>query len=275
MEQQIDTAALEQVGLSKDHALMYRTLLKRGFSKAQHLAKDTGLTRTYAYKILDDLVEMKLAERREDIGKIALFFPAHPATLRTLIEKKQENIKAAETGLQSILGTLVSDFNLLSGKPNMQFYEGAEGLSRLYKDILAEEKNILLIRSPLDETKPEIAELVEKQIKAQIKADIHVRAITPLSQEKMGKTFSYDKENLVTRREVLQNEFMIPAQMIIYGNKVGITSFGEKMVTTIIENNEISVLCTVLFEFIWKRCVEVSEKTSEKPDNYENEPKQT
>ena len=66
---------LEGAGLSVEQAKVYLYLLETGLAPAKNIATKTGLGRALVYKLLDQLVLFGLAQKREDIGKIARFFP--------------------------------------------------------------------------------------------------------------------------------------------------------------------------------------------------------
>src|SRR3989338_9029750 len=110
---------LGELGLNKEQSLVYEGLLKNGLMPARIVAQKSGVKRSLAYKVLEQLIALGLVEKRENIGKIAFFFPAHPGKLRELLQKREEAIKTAEASLGGIIGSMVSDFNLLSGKPNV------------------------------------------------------------------------------------------------------------------------------------------------------------
>lgn len=245
---------LEKVGLSSNEAKVYEALLRLGPSPASEIPKETNLSRPLVYKILEELFKKRIVDR-DDTEKVTRFLPAHPLKLTELVEDKKQAAASAEASLQGAFGNLLSAYNLFSGKPHAQFYEGLAGLENLYRDILQEEKNILLFRSPSDNSVPEIEKLVVKQIRDQVKRGIKTRAITPLTDEHMKIRQDYDAENLVERSKIPKKDLLIPAQIIVYGEKVGITSFSRPIITTIIQDKAISETFRILFEFIWKQGV--------------------
>ncbi len=204
-----------------------------------------------AYKVIDQLLDLGLVERI-DTAKVALFAPTHPDRLTDLITKKQESLRIAEQSIKSVLGNMVSDYNLYSGKPNIRFYEGPQGVQTLYDDILLEKKDILLIRSPFDDSRPELADMVNKQIHSQKKNGIKTRAITPIGSSSISTAIHEDKERLVTRCLISKENFSLPAQILIYGDKVALTSYKEFLVTTIIQNPDIRETFETIFNHIWK-----------------------
>lgn len=242
---------LNQIGLNENQAIIYQTLIKSGHLPARNIVLKTGIKRGLVYKTLDQLLELGLIEKRDNIGTITLFFPSHPNKLKEILSKKEEDLKNIGSSFQKILAEFISSYNLFSGKPNVQFFEGIKGVEELYKDILYTKKDILLIRSTYDDKIPGFAELVKQQIKKQTAEQIKTRAITPTVRD-TNYSIKRDKENLVERRMLEREKFTIPAQIIIYGNKVGITSYSNQMITTIIEDPGISETFRVLFETVWK-----------------------
>ncbi len=133
---------LTQTGLTKEQATVYQNLIKEGFLLARKIALNTGLKRGLVYKTLEQLVDMGLVEKREDLGKIAIFHATHPSKLKELLGKREQELKTAETSLQGIMNQLVSDYNLFSGKPNVQFFEGVEGIKKVLEDSLSTQTEI-------------------------------------------------------------------------------------------------------------------------------------
>src|SRR3989344_695186 len=118
---------LIQAGLTKNQSLIYEILVKTGPVSAGKLAKIAPLKRGLVYKVLEELEEVNLVEQKKPAGTVAVFIPAHPLKLKDLAEQRERQAKDAQRILESVLGGLVSDYNLAVGKPGVQFYEGKEG----------------------------------------------------------------------------------------------------------------------------------------------------
>ena len=84
---EIDANILEKSGLTQEQAKIYLFLLSKGLSPAKLISKQTGIGRALTYKILAQLIELGLTEKRENFGKIAMFFPNHPSKIKELAEK--------------------------------------------------------------------------------------------------------------------------------------------------------------------------------------------
>src|SRR4051812_9749020 len=109
--------SLRQAGLAKDQAAIYEALVKRGPSPASDIALSAGLGRPLAYKVLDELIEIGLVEKKDEPKKVAKFIPVHPLKLKEIADKRLDSAQNAKTALEGTLSKLISDFNLQSGKP--------------------------------------------------------------------------------------------------------------------------------------------------------------
>lgn len=242
-----------QAGLTKGQAEVYSALIKNGPMVAARAAKITTLSRPLAYRTLQELIRLGLVEKKEEKGKVAIFEATHPVKLHEIIQKKKEEIALSENSLESVLGEMVSDFSSFSTEPGIRFLPGKRGLEIAYNDIIKTRQDIRLIRSLHDDDKPEIAELIIQQIERQRKNNIHVRAITPIVEETERVMKKEDKNNLVERRIIPKEQFETPAQIILYGQKIAITSFCGPLFTTIIENAAVYETLGAMFEYIWEK----------------------
>lgn len=246
---------LTDAGLSKEQAKIYLFLLENGLAPAKVIAAKTNIGRALAYKVLEQLIALGLVEKRGDIGKVARFFPAHPKRLKGLLATKKERMLEASAVFERSFGLLASSFNLLSGKPNIQFFEGIEGLQRVYDDILETNQHISVISSPIHHGKQEALHLIREQIKKQAAQKIQTKAITPHADGQTETTtpISDDEKYLITRKIVPAEKLNIPAQVIVYGDKVAVTNFRENIITVVIESKYIAETFRIMFEYIWER----------------------
>lgn len=244
---------LNQAGLTLEQAEIYEVLLKNGPLLAGQLNKKSTLKRGLIYKILDILVEKGLVEKKEEEGKAAIFLANHPLKLKEVVEKREQRAKDAHIALDGILPSLVSDFNLISGQPGIQFSEGITGIEKVYDDIIIQKKDIYLFRSVYDNDHPELEKIVNKQIKRQVASNIHTYALTPLVKDTPKTVLENDEKNLVQRRIMPKEKFMLDSQIIIYGNKLAIISLKNKIITTVIDNDDISNTFKTIFDYFWEK----------------------
>jgi sugar-specific transcriptional regulator TrmB len=243
----------EQAGLSKEQADIYKILLEKGASTAKTVSLSSGIKRGLAYKTLEKLEILGLITKEEEKGSVAKFYPSHPKNLEKIIQNKKNDLDQSSNILESILPELVSNYNLSIGKPNVQSFEGLKGLNHLYQDILKTKKDIKIIRSAKDVEDKEVESKILEQIDNQVKAGINVDLIGPTNPK---ATLSNDIKNNVTRRSFDPKNFTLPAQIIIYGDKVGITAFDESMITTIVDSPAIKQTMESIFSLLWKNASE-------------------
>ncbi len=243
---------LVDCGLSLEQAKIYLYLLSNGFSSAKQIAAKTTVGRALTYKILDQLMELNLIEKREDIGKITLFLPKHPRNIKEMVEKRKQSLDHAFSDFSTIFGALSSEFNALLGKPNIQFYEGVPGIQRIYEDILDIGQDIFVMSSPINDGRQAVLHLIKEQIEKQVAKNIKTKAITPhASGQAFATPIEHDEKYLITRKKVPADKLNIPAQIIVYGDKVAITNFKESILTVAIESKYIAETFRIMFDYIW------------------------
>lgn len=242
---------LTKLGLTKDQSAVYSALLKKSPLPNSKIAIEVGIKRPLCHLVVEQLINLGLITKIDK--KVATFIPNHPNNLKKILEDKIKSINETQQELDIRIGEMVSDYNIQINEPYVEFREGVSGLKYLYDDIIKEKKDIKLIRSTLDSDNKELLTIVLDQIQKQVKNNIHVRGITPLMGDTIQTVIQRDTERLTTRKIVKKEDLSTPAQILIYGDKVGITSFKEPMITTITYNEPIRETMEKIFEFIWDK----------------------
>jgi len=241
---------LKQIGLTPEEAEIYLTLLEKGSLSAQQIAASTSVKRTYVYRICESLIAKGLV-KQEKHGRAIHFTPLSPDHLLTIAEEKKQQAQATQKQLENILEILKTKYFTVEERPIIQVYEGIEGLKKAYKDIINEGKDIMLFRSVHDDKRKDTNEIVMNQIKEQIKANIHVRTITPLEEATEETFLNKDAQRLVDRHIINSYKLDLSAQILIYGNKVAIISLKKEIVATILENKDIADSFKRIFDALW------------------------
>jgi sugar-specific transcriptional regulator TrmB len=252
MENNPSVTYLVEAGLRHDQAVTYTTLLSKGSITASKLALALPYSRPMVYRILDELIEIGLVQKEDASGTISTFECTHPLKLREWLAHEKTKYENKHKAVENALTDLISTYTALSGKPGVRLLQGLSGIDELYEDILNEQSPLFLIRSPYDDKFPQILERVITQIKTQVKLGITTRAITPFDNETMSELEIDDPKNLVTRKLVSIEHLDLPAQIILYADKVAITAFDTDIMTTIIQNKAIHQTFALMFEFMWQ-----------------------
>jgi sugar-specific transcriptional regulator TrmB len=240
------------LGLTTEEIEIYVVLLNSGTLLPSEIASQTNVKRTYVYKICEDLLLKGLVVANNKGAKKA-YSPASPDYLLSIAEKKRLEAENNKTQIESMLSLLKEKYKTVDEKPIMQVFEGIEGLKKIYKDILAEKDNLMLLRSIYDDKRPDLDSIVVSQVKKQVDNGIHVRTITPLEKSTKEVFLKYDKQNLVERHIVNTTKFDLPSQILVYKDKVAIISLKKAIVSTLIDNKDISDTFKTIFEYMWDK----------------------
>jgi hypothetical protein len=145
---------------------------------------------------------------------------------------------------------MTSEYNLVSGKPGVQFFEGIEGIQKAYEQILLNARQIKIFASNIDRNNPELNKLIEEQTKKQKRLGITTKAIGSLSDNLLSKQEVQNLQELNIELRRLPN-FELPSQIIIFKDRVAISALTPELVTTIIQNSAISQTLELLFDTFW------------------------
>lgn len=241
---------LISLGLTEDEANIYNVLLEGGFMPARTVATRANIGRPLTYKILDDLIVKGVVEKKDTGGKVSLFAPIHPRELEKLLEKKKKDLENTKNALDESIGQMISKYNLFIGKPNVQFYEGIEGIKKVALDSLTSETDIcsFIDTDTLLEIYPDLnKEYVGKRTNNNIKKKI----ISTDSQvvREIAKT---DDKN-ITEQRIVRQKIHFATIVMIYDNKISyITLDPKKHIGVIIEDPDIYKTNQAIFDYIWE-----------------------
>lgn len=240
---------LIDAGLSEEQALIYDALLERGPQKASALSKWTGIKRSTVYKNLEQLNTLGLVSQRGGKGTVAIFSPNHPSILLSSFEQKEKELSMAKNLFSDALSSLSSRFNLQSGKPNVQFFEGEDAIQKITGDYPKTDKDIrqwIDISISMKEIKEEFLVYIEKRKEK----GISKKMIVPDNTESRD----YAKHGSdITEFRIDKNIKSLPTAIQVYDDKVAMLTLNEnKKIGVIIEDSEIAETMKYIFDSMWK-----------------------
>lgn len=251
--------SLIQAGLAKDQAAVYETLVKRGLSLASDVAYAAGVSRPLTYKVLDELIALGLVEKKEEPKKVARFEAAHPLKLKDVAQKRVEEARDAESALEGVLGKLTSDFNLRSGKPGVQFFEGREGTLKILWDSLNATEEIYTYMD-IETIAHHAAKENEEYVQARIKKGIPKKILVP--DTPFARAWLMSGSTPLTDVRLLSGQRMQPLNVAIeiYNGTISYLAFSEQSVTgTLIRDPSICTMHRYLFECAWQTALTVED----------------
>lgn len=251
------THEITNTGLSKEQAIVYETLLKVGEAPASTIAKNipssATLSRPLVYKVLEELINLNLAEKQDKAGKVATFSPKHPVAITKNIEEQKNRIDRTKEQFLTTAGKLSSIFNLTSGKPGVQFYEGKDGVWEVLLDSLSATTEILTY-ADLEAIAKYIPDLNAEYSTLREDKQIKKRGLVIDSPEARKFLKSYTGD-VTTTKLLKASEKTPPFQTImqVYDQKVSyITLTDQYLVGVIITDQHIANTQNYLFESLWK-----------------------
>ena len=246
---------LSQIGLNKEQAVIYEIMLKNGSLTAGKIAGKGPFKRGVVYKILDQLVDLNLIEKGQKPGKPAKFSPLHPLKIKEMIKIQEQKYKDAQLILDGIMPGLSSDFNLITGKPNVRFFEGIEGIKEVLKDSLFQnpKKKILAfsdVAGYADYLKEWNSDYYAPQRK---RLQIYEKAIIPNNQKALEFMKGYQANELTDVLFVDSESYPFSTEVNIYSDKISFVTFSKKThIGVIVENKEVFETLTSIFDFCWE-----------------------
>jgi DNA-binding transcriptional regulator GbsR (MarR family) len=140
---------LKEIGLSELQAEAYLYLLENGAASPPKLTKALKITRTNAYKVLDQLVEIRLVKRSE-IQKKLVFEAEDPIALASLVAEERNRVIALEKNIQTALKQLRRIYQKHSASNEVQTYQGPVAVKSLYEHQANLQQSIYFIKTRAD-----------------------------------------------------------------------------------------------------------------------------
>jgi len=237
---------LNALGLSPNESSIYLALLEVGRGTVSQIARKARINRTTGYDILDTLVSKGLANISGKEPKQE-YHAESPQKIVVLLENRIEDEKKRLEEARSLLPQLKSIHNV-SGRPQVRFYEGKEGLEQVYEDTLTSHETIRAYAN-VDDMHKALPSYFPRYYHRRADKKIGIRAIIPSNEAGLGRA----KEDKMERREsalVPPDQYYFTPEINIYDNKVMIASWREKL-GIIIESQEIADAMKKIYELAW------------------------
>lgn len=230
------------VGLNEKEAQIYLATLELGPSPASEIAFKAKLNRVTAYDILERLIAKGFVSTFLK-KRVRTFAATDPDLLRDLYRQRYDQFKAA-----------LPDLRRLHGKtphPRVSYYEGVEGVKRVYADTLRA-KTELLNYADSKAIRQFWPNYDEEYVKERVKRHLYLRGIAP-NDEYGREVARHNKESYREIRLVPPGEFSFANEINIYDDKVSIISFGQDVLLgMIIESHEIADTQRAIFKMAWE-----------------------
>lgn len=244
---------LEKLGLSKEQAIVYLCLLERGFIKAGKIPEYTGIKRGLAYKVLDQLIELGLVKKHGDDSSVARYAPLSPEHLERFVNDKLAIAKQHQDILDGIYGNLKSQFNLLSGRPSVQYFEGEDEVRKMLLDSL-ETTGTIYTYADADMVAEYFPRLNQEHVAKRTELAIAKKIL--VADTKLGqKLYKESKKNTLTEVRLINKDYIpFGAVAEIYDNKVAYVTASDIGISgVLIEDKQITNMQKFVFEALFEQ----------------------
>lgn len=136
-------------GLNEQQATAYALLIEKGSVSPPEAAKALDLSRSNAYKVLDRLVELRLATKTERTKKF-VYSPANPMALSNLVAEQRNLATQREEAVNAVLGELLAKYHSHTEQPAIDVVTGRENVAHAYRAQIRQLEPIYFIRSRAD-----------------------------------------------------------------------------------------------------------------------------
>jgi len=243
----MDTHLLESLGLTKNEALVYITLVKTGSSKTGQLLKESGINTGKIYDILNSLKKRGLVSETI-INKVKHFSASPSEKLLEYINAKKEILKKEENTVKSLIPQIELIRKSKTETTLTEVYTGVNG----FKSAIAEANKTL---NPRDEilamgvrsSKGEPFNTIWKQWAKETLPKNHERV---LFSEK-GDFYEFKLKSKYSKIRLLESS--TPTAMTIFGKQSALILRYDEPVRVIFIKDKMMVATFIsLFEQLWK-----------------------
>jgi hypothetical protein len=145
----MDTHTLVTAGLTNLQARAYVELMDKGEITPPELVKKLRITRTNAYKLLDKLVELRLALKEKKDRKL-VYAPANPMALASISARYRAKAVAREEAVSMILNNLMSKYYEHSEQPHVEVTTGKKEAVAAYRKQLSLHEDVYFVHTKAD-----------------------------------------------------------------------------------------------------------------------------
>jgi predicted transcriptional regulator len=243
----MDPQKLVTAGLQPLQAEAYALLLEKGAIAPPHAAKLLKLTRSNAYKVLDKLVELGLAQKSDQNKKI-IYQPNNPLALTQLVMEARNQVVSQEEAVKALMDQLLEQYYEKTEQPTVTTVTGKDAVIQAYRQQIDLRRPLYFIRSRADitamgfDTMHDIRMLPSQygQNRFGITPDVQHGPINPEG----------DVRSNLTRTWFKHEDYIAPVEWSVSGSMLLIVLFGNEPHAIVVNNPAIANAFTQLWQML-------------------------
>lgn len=244
------TKILEKYGLNQKEAKVYLACLELGKASIQEIALNSGLKRPTVYLIIDILQEKGFISKYPEAKK-TLFIAENPDILLKLLKEKESNLKNILPQLKAIYKTSSEN------KPIIKFFEGREGVARLYKEEFWQAKQYILFYGSIKDISENFPDEF-LNINEIAKMNIPVKEIVSANPVDIEYGRKINKHpNIKHQARMAGENIIFNMDCAIFDDKISIVSVKKNFFGVLIQSQDISNSFKILYDLAWQSAKQI------------------
>lgn len=235
-------------GLSDEESEIYEILLLNGQMGAGSILAKTKIKRGLLYKTLERLQSKHLVDESNLRGR-SVFSASAPDEFLKMAEEDEAKAKRTRERIAEALPQMKAKYNLSHERPTIKFYEGADGLRKLYEEKLepTAAKEFRFIR-PLQANvySNVFGKWFGYFLERRAELGIKTFAITP-DDSVANHNPKIDSARGVTRTWIRPEDYTSHVEINTHGDKTEMISYGKEIFAFVIENAYVAKAIRDLF----------------------------
>ena len=242
----MDSKILENIGLTEGESKVYLALLIRGSSTIGSIIKESKVSNSKVYDILDRLNKKGLVGV-SIINNKKSFEAKSPSRIKEIIEQKEQEIKEVE----DLLPSLEKSYNDAEPIQEAEILQGNKGIKTFTEMILdkLEKGDTFYILGPQKESIETLGAYFQEWHKRRIKKGIRCKI---LFNQDLKERAEKRKKTPLTEVKLLPKNIETPSLVDIGKDYVATILFGERPLCILIKNKKIAESYINYFELLWK-----------------------
>lgn len=236
-------ATLMRLGLTDCETTMYLTLLAHGAQPVQILARESKISRTAAYEVLESLQKRGLVTKKTD-GTRWTFLAEDPEKLEAYFSQRLSLFEAELQTLKRITPELRVHQGGQDTHPRVRFLSGYDGLRELFQDVeRVEPQELLEFMDP-------------EQMKGKIDKDRVAEARKGVNYGRTKVKFLYRGESFVPTAPYAEHRKVTSIDTFrgnfwIYANRVVFLNYQQSIEIVVIDHHVFAETMQALFSLAW------------------------
>lgn len=218
-------ALLTRIGLAEPQADAYLYLLDYASGRKPSQAADAlGMTRSNAYKVLDQLCHYDLA-RKSEVGKTYRYFAEDPIALTSFVAEARNRARELESAVKDSMGELQKKYQKKIRHAEVSVAYGKTALLQAYAKQIVPDGTLYFIRSRADIPFMGFETMHNVRI-APANKNMERFGIVPGGPEAKHKRKDDAKSRLI-RKEIDSHEYTSPVEWTVSEDEIAIVNFTD------------------------------------------------